>query len=89
MISDSRSPETGSVTFKADDDATRDYLKALATPAQPLLLQAAAGHHEPDRWVLLGDEELTRLVDAGEFAYRDAAYSFTVVKRPAGAIENW
>ncbi len=89
VISDTRGPETGSITFRADDDETRDYLKVLAGPSMPLLLQAAAGDHEPDRWILLGDEEITRLIDKAWDTNRDATYTFTTIARPTGPVQAW
>lgn len=87
VVSDTRGPETGSITFRISSDTVRDYIKALADSTSPLLLQAEYGDHEPDRWVVLGDEEIVRLVDYSQIDERDATYGWTTVARPAGALE--
>ena len=91
-IGDTRGPQTGTIVIRAGDDATRDAVAEIATDPVPLLLQAEPGHHEPDRWVVLGDEDVTRRVDQAFIDERDLTYPFTVVARPDTAtspLEVW
>lgn len=89
VLSDTRGPETGSITFRSPDDATLAAIRELATTTDPVLLVPPSTHHEPLRWVSLGDEEATRLIDHSWSAERDVTYEWTVVERPDGAVESW
>ena len=82
VTSDTRSPESGTITIRIPDDDTRDAVQAFASTPGAILLQPPTTHHEPDRWVILGDEETTRLVDKSWADERDITYPWTAVTRP-------
>jgi hypothetical protein len=88
-IASTRGPETGTVVIRCPDDATRDKVMALATAAVPLLFVPPATHHERPRWMALGDEAISRLVDSSWFDERDATYQWTEVGRPDGDVIAW
>lgn len=90
VVSDVRSDEAGEITFRLPDDATRDAVMALAGLTTPLLLRPAVGHHERSRWVVFGDEQVTRVIDQSWFVERDGVYPWTEVAAPTGVIaEEW
>ena len=81
-IGDTRGPQTGTVVIRCGDDDTRDNVMALASETSPVLLQAATDHHEPDRWVILGNEQVERLIDQSWSTERNITYEWTEVARP-------
>ena len=81
-IGDTRGPQTGTVVIRAGDDETRDNVMALASETSPVLLQAATDHHERDRWVILGNEQVERLIDQSWSTERNITYEWTEVARP-------
>ena len=89
VISDARGAETGEITFRCRDDETMLKIRRLASETVPLWLQAKAGDHERSRWIILGDEQITRLIDHSWSAERDATYTWTEVVRPAGNLVSW
>lgn len=88
-IYDTRGSETGTIVVRCPDDETRDAVKALASANVPLLFTPPPGHHEPQRWLALQDETVSRLVDHSWIDERDASYSWTEVGRPSGSITEW
>lgn len=85
-IGDTRGPQTGTVVIRCGDDDTRDNVMALASETSPVLLQAATDHHEPDRWVILGNEQVERLIDQSWSTERNITYEWTEVARPSGVM---
>lgn len=82
-----RGPETGEITFRLSDDDSRDAIMELADAPCPLLLQFPPADHEYDRWIELGDESISRLVDHSWADERDGGYGWTRVARPTtGAL---
>lgn len=88
-VGTTRGPETGEITFRLRDDAALATITALATAEVPLLLRPRSGDHEPDRWVKLGDEQITRLVDQPWATERDGVYGWTEVARPVADLSAW
>lgn len=89
VLTDTRMDETGNLSFKLTDDADLAAVTAMANYAIPVLLRPAAGHHEPNRWVILGNETITRRIDGGHFAWRDGVYDWNKVSRPEGDLVVW
>lgn len=85
-IADTRGVETGELKIRTNDDYVLERLKELADSQEPLLLTAKSIHHEKDRWILLEDETVERLVDAGPFEWRNVTYSWSVTSRPPGGL---
>lgn len=86
VITETRQAENGTVVFRGADDNMRDTLMALADARLPLLLKFPDDAHEPDRWVVLGDESVQRIVDHSWADERDVSYGWTKVARPDGAL---
>jgi hypothetical protein len=80
---DTRGPETGEVGIRVMDRTEVEELQALADQRTPLLLQAGYDTDEPDRWVVLGDESVERLLDNKAVERRNVTYAWTRVKRPS------
>ena len=55
-------------------------------PVSERFLAAILQGHEPDRWVVLGDESIQRIVDHSWADERDVSYGWTKVARPDGAL---
>lgn len=88
-VSDTRGPETGTITFRCSDDTTRDAIMSIGTLTVPVLLAPPGDHHERNRWVILGDESVSRLIDQYWATERDVTYTWTEVARPEGAADNY
>ncbi len=86
VISDTRGPQTGTLVLVISNDDERDRIAALASAADPVLLQMPLDYHEPDRWISLGAETIERLIDKGHRTERNATYEWTEVARPAGGL---
>lgn len=86
VVSDTRGPESGEITFRLDDDGDRDAIMAIADLVTPVYLRPKAGDHERARWVILGDEQITRLVDSASFVHRNGTYQWTEVEPPSGNL---
>jgi len=80
---DSRGPETGEVGIRTHDSVELERVQTIASEKTPLLLQAAYDTDEPDRWVVLGDETVERLIDNKAMERRNVTYAWTRVKRPS------
>jgi hypothetical protein len=80
---DTRGPETGEVGIRVMDRSEVEQLQAITNERTPLLLQAAYDTDEPDRWVVLGDETVERLLDNKAVERRNVTYAWTRVKRPS------
>lgn len=89
VISDTRLAESGQIVFRLADDATRDAIMGLAGLEVPLLLRPASGHHERSRWIVLGDESITRVVDKSWLDERDGSYSWTEVAEVTDDLAAW
>lgn len=89
VLLDERAAETGQIAVRARTDTERDRIMALAAEKTPVLLNPASGHHEPQRWAVLGDETVERKVDNAFIDERDASYGWTEVTRPSGLIVAW
>lgn len=88
-VGTTRGPEAGEVTFRLRDDAALATITALATAEAPLLLRPRSGDHESDRWVKLGGEQISRLVDQPWATERDGVYEWTEVARPVANLTAW
>ena len=89
VVADKRASEAGQITFRIPDDETLAQIRALATTTDPVLLIPPSTHHEPSRWVALGNEEITRIIDKSWTDERDASYEWRVVGRPSDPVESW
>jgi len=63
VVSDTRGPSAGSVTFRVDSDEDKADLDTLVESTTPLLLQGAPDEHWSDRYIVLGDYSRTRAYD--------------------------
>lgn len=88
VIKDKHAWEAGDMTVALASDADKEAIKALADAPCALLLQFPPSMHEPDRWIELGDEQISRLIDRGRvrLADRDAAYDWLAVTRPTTGV---
>jgi len=82
VVSDKRGPRTGTFSIRLDEDARKGELDDLLETESPLLVQGPADHHEPDRWVSIGDNERTRVIDKGWSEPTTEALQWTEVPRP-------
>ena len=80
---DSRGPETGDLGIRVADRGEVEQLQAITNEKSPLLLQAGYDTDEPDRWVVLGDETVERLLDNKAIERRNVTYAWTRVKKPS------
>jgi hypothetical protein len=65
IIADKRTGWQGELVLRVDDVATRAALDALLEDSVPLLLQAPPDMDWDDRWLVFGDLERARAIDAG------------------------
>lgn len=86
VITDTRGPESGEIVFRLSADVDRDAVMSLADLGIPLLLAAQPNHHERDRWIVLGDEQIERLIDKSWSTERNGTYSWVEVLRPSGEL---
>lgn len=83
VVDDARGATTGTITFRCDDAAEREFVDELLDLTNVTwLLQGPVGHEEKDRWVALGDHSRSRLVPSGTKPWTDEKISWTEVERP-------
>lgn len=86
VVADTRGGDTGSLQILSDSDETRTAIDNLLRANVPLLLQVGPNEHEPDRYMVLGDQTRTRSVDKSWVGYMVDEFQWIEVDRPTGPL---
>lgn len=89
VVSDTRGGATGSVTLLVATLTTLLRLEVLLDSVGVMFLQGPAAHGEPDRYVVIGSQDSSRVIDSGGVAVglkRDVTLGWVETRRPAGVI---
>lgn len=88
-LGETRGSETGTIVVRCSDDETLAALQAIGSVTTPVLLRPPTGHHERDRWVMLGDESVERLIDSSWADERNVSWAWTEVAEPSVDLVAW
>ena len=89
VISDTRGPASGSLGFQLRTAAEQDDIDAIIADESPLLLQGPLAANWDDRWLALGDQDRSRLIDNASMIAVVDTFGWTEVERPDGDITAW
>lgn len=87
VVSDTRSPASGTVTLRTDTASERDGLDALLDTVGTLLLQAPPSHGEPDRYIRVTGSQRARVSGRATMGYRFDTLTWVEVAKPDGTAE--
>lgn len=89
IVADKRGAPRGTLSLQIDTAAERDDLDALLDANATLLLQGPAGHHWPDRYLRIGDQDRARWIDKAWVEPVVDTLPWWEVARPPGVVVAW
>ena len=85
VTSDTRGPDTGSIVFTIEDAGDQSALEELLDTQAPIYLAGRAKDYWRDRWVVFGDEDVTRIADKAFVEPVNVTLPWTEVAAPGTA----
>jgi hypothetical protein len=86
VVADVRGPVTGEVTVMTNTLAERTALESTLALQVPMLLQGPVAAQIPERWITIGQQSSSRIVDTAGVTKHDETLAWTEVARPTDAL---